>query len=53
MIKFFYSFVKLGGSQKSSILDTYLSLVESEIDICYLEMLEKLYFENSAPLAYC
>ena len=26
--------------------------MEFGIDICYLELLEKLYFENSAPLAY-
>ena len=49
-MKFFHRFVKLWTSQKSAILDTYLSSVVSEIITCYLKMREKLYFENARPL---
>ena len=50
MMKIFHRFHKLSRSQKSSILDTYLALEKSVINICYLEMHGKLYFENSGHL---
>ena len=50
VMKFFQRFHKLGRSQKSSILDIYLALEKSVINICYLEMHGKLYFENSRHL---
>ena len=52
MLKFSQTFLELTWSQKTAILDTFWSTTEFGIDICYLELLEKLYFENSAPLAY-
>ena len=52
IMKFSQTFLELTWSQKTAILDTFWSTTEFGIDICYLELLEKLYFENSAPLAY-
>ena len=50
VMKFFHRFNKFGRSQKSSILHTYWALEKYAINICYLEMHGKLYFENSGHL---
>ena len=52
IMKFSQTFLELTWSQKTAILDTFWSTTEFGIDICYLELLEKLYFENFAPLTY-
>ena len=52
IMKFSQTFLELTLSQKTGILDTFWSTTEFGIDKCYLKLLEKLYFANSAPLAY-
>ena len=52
IMKFSQTFLELTWSQKTAILDTFWSTTEFGIDVCYLELLEKLYFEKCAPPAY-
>ena len=51
-MKFSQTFRKLTWSQKTAILDTFWCTMEFGIVICYLELQEKLYFENSVLLVY-
>ena len=51
-MKFSQTFLELTWSKKTAILDTFWCTMEFGIVICYLELQEKLYFENPAPLAY-
>ena len=50
MMKFLHRFHKLGRSTKLSILHTYLALEKSVLNVYYLEMHGKLYFEKSGHL---